>query len=48
VSFASLSDRNDLMTRMRALPSFVSAEDWLHTRIVHERYDRSVGVLGVG
>ncbi len=48
IGFGTLSEFNELMARLRGLRTFVYAEHWLHTRIVLERYDRSLGPLSRG
>lgn len=40
VSFSSLRDFNQLISRLRALKSVTYCEQWLHVQIVRERYER--------
>lgn len=45
IGFVSLQELDALMTELRAQPTFVFTDHWLHTKIVQERYDRVLGVL---
>jgi DNA-binding Lrp family transcriptional regulator len=45
VNFNSLRDLNHLMSRLRALASVLYCEQWLHVRIVRERYQQSLEQL---
>ncbi len=42
VEFDSLRDFNTLVSRLRSLPSVEYCEQWLHVRIVRERYVRTL------
>lgn len=47
VSFNSLRDFNQMISRLLALPAVTYCEQWLHVQIVRERYDRTLEHLKV-
>ncbi|GAA1648556.1 Lrp/AsnC family transcriptional regulator [Actinoplanes couchii] len=47
VGFGSLRRYNALVDRLRALPSVLHVETWLHVRIAREAYDHDLGTIPV-
>ena len=45
ISFNSLRDFNDLVSRLLALPSVSYCEQWLHVQLVRERYEHTLDNL---
>ncbi len=45
LSFNSLRDFNDLVSRLCALASVSYCEQWLHVQLVRERYERTLDQL---
>ena len=42
VNFDTLPDFNRLISQLRALPSVAYCEQWLHVKILRERYDHTL------